>query len=473
MAKRRRARGAGSILEIFVDPLFGAFGAFLFIFLMVTLIVGVTGVAPEIVTERLPDAIHGEPYEVWLSGRGGVGIYSWRPSPEVTLPPGLELSEDGRLSGRPFLAADRPVDEDVELSLLLEALQLKTENPEEARAIRKFSLKVVRDRPIRYSEIPPIEVVTESPLPEAMAGRPYAVALSAAGGLAPYRWRVEGSLPAGLHFDAATGILSGKTALPVEALNLRFQVMDSRPSHFAGTSSEKSLELAILEPPPSAEEGIPAELELAILSTELPTAEAKAAYRSPVALRGGKPPLSFRAQGLPKGLTLNDRGFVEGIPAKPGQIEFQVTVFDSWESPQEVTGKIRLPVAKPPSPVTILTETDLPKARIGRAYDLALAAGDFRWKLEGELPKGLVFADGRLHGTPEQATPGRELTVTAWRPSHPSEAAEKKLRLEVQSTRPLPPIGSKKWLWLLAVAGVIEFSKWLWRKICFAQIAFK
>jgi len=101
MGRRRAKKGVPNFMEVFVDPLFGALGAFLFIFLMTALMIGISGTTPTINTERLPDAVNGQPYEVWLAARGGVGDYEWSLSPSDKLPKGLELSPDGYLSGTP------------------------------------------------------------------------------------------------------------------------------------------------------------------------------------------------------------------------------------------------------------------------------------------------------------------------------------------------------------------------------------
>ena len=65
----------------------------------------------------------------------------------------------------------------------------------------------------------PLAVATPEVLPEAIAGRPYAVALAAAGGRGPLQWSVDGALPAGLAFDPASAQLRGTpragTAQPV------------------------------------------------------------------------------------------------------------------------------------------------------------------------------------------------------------------------------------------------------------------
>jgi hypothetical protein len=52
-------------------------------------------------------------------------------------------------------------------------------------------------------------VTTPAELPEAIAGRPYHVALAADGGRGHRRWTLLGDLPKGLTFDRETGLLEG------------------------------------------------------------------------------------------------------------------------------------------------------------------------------------------------------------------------------------------------------------------------
>ncbi len=64
-------------------------------------------------------------------------------------------------------------------------------------------------KPAPEIEAVPLAIATPSPLPEAIAGRPYAVALASKGGRGPIRWAVEGKLPEGLAFDPDAGLLRG------------------------------------------------------------------------------------------------------------------------------------------------------------------------------------------------------------------------------------------------------------------------
>jgi Putative Ig domain len=55
----------------------------------------------------------------------------------------------------------------------------------------------------------PLAIATPAELPEAIAGRPYVVALAATGGRGPVRWSVDGQLPEGLELEPETGLLRG------------------------------------------------------------------------------------------------------------------------------------------------------------------------------------------------------------------------------------------------------------------------
>ncbi len=55
----------------------------------------------------------------------------------------------------------------------------------------------------------PLKIATPTRLPEAIAGRPYLVALAAIGGRGPLRWSVEGTIPEWLSLDTNNGQLAG------------------------------------------------------------------------------------------------------------------------------------------------------------------------------------------------------------------------------------------------------------------------
>src|ERR1700722_16152411 len=54
------------------------------------------------------------------------------------------------------------------------------------------------ERPLDDKVALPLTIATPAELPEAIAGRPYVLALAATGGRGPVRWSVDGKLPEGL-----------------------------------------------------------------------------------------------------------------------------------------------------------------------------------------------------------------------------------------------------------------------------------
>jgi hypothetical protein len=82
----------------------------------------------------------------------------------------------------------------------------------------------------------PLTIKTPSTLPEAIAGRPYTLALAAEGGKGEYRWSVAEPLPEGLALDPASGLIQGtpKAGTPEPKL-LQVRVSDSSTSATATT----------------------------------------------------------------------------------------------------------------------------------------------------------------------------------------------------------------------------------------------
>src|SRR5947209_5346572 len=81
-----------------------------------------------------------------------------------------------------------------------------------------------------------LAIATPESLPEAIAGRPYAVALAASGGRGPLRWAVDGKMPDGLTFDPQSAQIRGtpKAGTPEPAtLVLRVSDGNDRASQAA------------------------------------------------------------------------------------------------------------------------------------------------------------------------------------------------------------------------------------------------
>jgi preprotein translocase subunit SecG len=87
----------------------------------------------------------------------------------------------------------------------------------------------------------PLQIATPGTLPDAVAGRPYVVALAATGGHGAPRWHVDGKLPEGLALDEASGRIAGTPALATD------QPMAFRVSADDGSAvASQPIQLAVL-----------------------------------------------------------------------------------------------------------------------------------------------------------------------------------------------------------------------------------
>jgi hypothetical protein len=184
----------------------------------------------------------------------------------------------------------------------------------------------------------PLKITTTS-LPEVMAGTSYTQTLLASGGTSPYHWKLtSGTLPQGLSFVGATGVLSGSTAQTGQ-FNLTFQVTDSSwPTQFTATQT------FVLQVSSS----------LQISTTLLPEITAGTAYDAPVNGVGGMTPYhwSISTGSLPSGISLgSSTGVFTGTTSNTGQFNFTVKLTDSSSPPQTVSQALAVTVVPAQSTV--------------------------------------------------------------------------------------------------------------------------
>jgi glucose/arabinose dehydrogenase len=164
-------------------------------------------------TTSLPPAEVGVAFNMTLDITGGAPPYTLS---IVTgaLPPGLSLVS-AAVTGTPTGRSSR--------------FMLHVTDQAGASVTRRFKI------PVRKAVI-----VKKRRLANAKVGRSYKARLVAGKGLKPYTWSVlSGTLPSGLTFDSATGLITGDPIAPTR-IDLTFQVTDA-----LGGTAEKTLTLTV------------------------------------------------------------------------------------------------------------------------------------------------------------------------------------------------------------------------------------
>jgi uncharacterized protein (TIGR03437 family) len=159
----------------------------------------------------LPEGSFETPYSEVLQAAGGIPPYSWTYL-AGTLPDGLALDSSGTISGLPVKSS-------------IFAFTAQVRDSAGAAVAAGFSIRIHAN---------PVQI-TNGVLPQAIVGTAYPdQTFGAAGGLAPYTFAVQGSLPAGLTF--ANGSITGT---PTSAGNSSFTVTVTDSSQPALTSSSE------------------------------------------------------------------------------------------------------------------------------------------------------------------------------------------------------------------------------------------
>jgi hypothetical protein len=267
-----------------------------------------------IVTEKLPDAIAGEAYDVTLAAKGGRGAYEW----SLTSPAGnsgLTVLKDGHIRGIPNATA-------AEASNLTFEVSVKDAD----RRSDKKTLKLA----VRQMGFSPRSLrILTSALPKVIAGDNTRIALSATGGVPDYVWTGQ--------------IQCAETIRPYVTLSqdgvLEAKIPEWEPEH----QVEKAIvELAVCDSQPTPVRQT-ARLELTVIGgkdkvqkpsipeSPIPAAIVGRSYKFYIPVRGGIPPYAAELKGvLPQGLTFDRReGCIYGQAQTEGTSRFRVVMTDA------------------------------------------------------------------------------------------------------------------------------------------------
>ncbi|MBI5641313.1 MAG: putative Ig domain-containing protein [Nitrospirae bacterium] len=183
-------------------------------------------------------------------------------------------------------------------------------------------------------------------------------------------------------------------------------------------------------------------------SASLPPSRAGEAYSAQVQASGGQAPYAYSIIGgsLPAGLSLSPSGFISGVPSIAGSYSFEIRVSDSCPAGSNSIQQTFTIVVSPPapcSPLSIVTPSALPDARVGNPYAAQLQASGgqapYTFSAPAEaLPPGLnITAAGTITGMPSTAgTYQFPVIVADTCPAGP-QTANKKFSIDI---RPQPSL---------------------------------
>lgn len=332
--------------------------------------------AIEINQGAFPEATAGRYYGQAISTRGGVPPYHYSLASGV-LPPGMNMSADGYVSGTPTVAGH----------FNFTVLVSDSANGTASTATGDFSIAVA---------LPVVNIYTDRLQPAAV-GSNYLTTMTTYGGKDPYTYALTaGILPAGLQLTA-NGFLQGIPEV-TGSFEITITATDSS-APFGPVSGSRSYTL-VVEPRrlsfrpgfiPRATESIPYSVKLEGLNGVAP-------YR--FAVTNGT---------LPPGLSLAADGTISGIPGRPPgpvsfyQYYFALSIVDangvSATFPNAEIDLTRLSIG--------ISPTTVPAGIAGVTYNQPFTAVNatapyvFAWE-SGTLPNGLQFdpATATLSGIP-------------------------------------------------------------------------
>ena len=280
-----------------------------------------------ILTDRLPNVMEGNQVEIRLEAINGGSTYTWALT-AGTLPTGLTLDTTSNratttISGVPTVNGTFQF-----------TVSVTSNNNTSSRT---YELRVLP------AEIPPLEILTQSPLNTALRNRAYETLIQVQGGKKPYYFQVsQGQLPAGLSFSdnftpfPQTRIFGTPTTAGENTFTI--QVTDSSPQPKVVS---RQFTLAV--------ENVPSSLRILTQSLPVIYKDMGAIVRIDTAAGEGPYTWSVTSGNLPPGIQLHGGNaaftFLRGVPTQTGDYSFTLQVSDSSGASAQVNYTLRVRAA--------------------------------------------------------------------------------------------------------------------------------
>ena len=242
--------------------------------------------APQITSDTLKDAILNRNYNATV-GRKGTMPLTW--IMEGTLPDGIEFdSERGKFSGTPTTPG-------------IGMVRLTLRNPVgEVSKVYMLNAGAI------------LPAITPKTLKNGTHGKAYKVKVKAKG-TTPITLSLSGDLPAGLTFDASTGVIEGTPTETCTNRPIRITAAN------AGGNVETRYSLTIKAVPPK------------ITTKKISDGTIDTPYSAQIEATGTAP-FTWTASGLPSGLSIGDDGVISGTPSRYGKFTAKVTAKNAAKS---------------------------------------------------------------------------------------------------------------------------------------------
>jgi uncharacterized protein (TIGR03437 family) len=314
-----------------------------------------------ITTTSLAGAPSNVPYSQTITAVGGTPPYTFDLL-SGTLPPGLTLAPNGAIAGTPTASGTYN-------------FFIRVTDAGGMTAQASYSVVVAGGGP---------RLIISS-LPTGIVNQPFAGALLAQGGTAPYTFTLlSGSLPAGLTLNQ-TGAISGTpTASGVFPITVR--LTDS-----AGQSTQADVLINVNSG------------AFNITNTTAPEGFVNSSYSLNLTTAGGTGNVAYTLLSgtLPPGITLGVNGALTGTPTTAGTYLFVVRAIDSVGATAQVPLTVRID-----SSTLVISQAGLANGQLGQSYSSTLSASNgqapYAFSLaSGSLPPGLTLAtNGNVSGIP-------------------------------------------------------------------------
>lgn len=259
--------------------------------------------------------------------------------------------------------------------------------------------------------------------PAGVVGTPYTTTIGTSGGTAPLKLTLlSGSLPAGLSFNATTGVISGTPTAPGTS-SFVLQLTDSSDVPYTVTAAKQ----IVVTAPGTA---------LLVVGGNPPSGTVGTPYMTSLTAAGGTGPYTWTvaAGSLPAGLTLSPAGTITGTPTTQGTSSFTAQATDATGATAAGSFDITVGTAAPGA--VMLTVTSLPNGTVMVPYNatLGVSGGSAPYTctiVAGTLPAGLTLGNACVvSGTPTTAGTAN-LTVTATDSSNPGQTTSGTVSLTI------------------------------------------